>query len=154
MTSKTIIGIDPGAGGALAFITSDGRAVTHTTESTLPIEAVRDAICGRDPEDVVAYVEELSGFQKGRTAMLGAQVGVMMRNFGQWEGILAALNIRTILVKPKSWQAGISGASVKEYADKKRALKAEAVRRFPSMKPTLKTCDALLIADFGRRAES
>jgi hypothetical protein len=154
MTRKRIIGIDPGAGGALAYILPDGRAVTHVTERTLPIEAIRDAICGCDIQDVVAYIEELSGFQRGRFAMRGAQVGVMMRNFGQWEGILAALNIRTILVKPKTWQAGISGVSAcKEYKDKKDALKAEAVRRFPLLKPTLKNCDALLIADYGRRVE-
>jgi len=154
MTTKTIIGIDPGAGGALAFITPDGRAVVHKTKTTLPLEAIQDALCGRDRSQVIAYIEELTGFQQGRVAMRGAQVAVMMRNLGVWEGILMGMGISHRLVKPQQWQAGISGVKGSEYADKKKALRLEAARRFPSMKPTADTADALLIADFGRRVES
>lgn len=154
MTSKTIIGIDPGMGGGLAFIDPEGKAVVHKTKSTLPIEAIQDAICGRELHNVVAYVEDLTGFQKGRVAMMGAQVGVMMRNLGQWEGLLQGLGVRMQLVKPQQWQAGIPGVRGAEYADKKRALRAEASRRFPRVKATQETADALLIADFGRRVEA
>lgn len=153
MTSKRIIGIDPGVNGALACIYPDGRAVVHKTSNTLPIEAVRDALCGVDPREVVAYVELVGGFIPGRPQP-ASRAGVLMRNLGQWEGILAALNISVRLVRPQLWQAGIPGVKVEGYSDRKRALKAEATRRFPSLTPTLDMSDALLIADFGRRAES
>lgn len=151
MTFTRIIGIDPGAKGALAFLTTDGRAVVHKTSDTLPMEALQDAMAGVSASECVAYLELVGGYIPGRPQP-ASRTGVLMRSLGLWEGLLLASGIRCSLTRPQAWQAGIPGRS-KVYAVNKRALRAEAARRFPRVKVTLDTCDALLIADFGRRVE-
>jgi hypothetical protein len=151
----TIIAIDPGAHGALCFIPArHGQPVIHKTADSSPLEAVRDALAAADgdPTACVAYVEKIGGFIAGKS-LPGSSMFKMGHSAGLWEGMLTALRIRTILVRPQDWQAGITGTTGKKGADRKRALRAEAIRRFPALKPTLDTCDALLIADYGQRAE-
>lgn len=150
-----IIGIDPGAHGALAFITHNGQAITHATATTAPKDALMDAISGVALTDCVAYLERVGGYIAGQK-LPGSAMFKMGYSAGYWEGALAALGVRTILVRPQDWQAGLPNvAGHKEKADRKRALKAEAIRRFPTLSGiTLDTCDALLIADYGRRQET
>jgi hypothetical protein len=148
---KRFIGIDPGLRGALAFMDEEKRLVCWKTETTAPKDAFLDAICGIEARDVVVYIELVGGYiGKPQPA---SRAGKLMRNMGYWEGLCAGMNISIHLVRPQEWQAGISGVAGKKDAERKRALRDEAIRRFPAMKPTLATCDALLIADFGRRVE-
>ena len=149
---KRYIGIDPGAAGGLAFITEDGLVVVHSRKSATPLEAVQDALLGTNPNDCVAYLEQIGGFIAGRP-LPGSSMFKMGHSVGYWEGLLAGLGVRTILVRPQKWQEGIPGATGKKGPDRKRVLRDEAVRRFPAMRPTLLTCDALLIADFARTNE-
>jgi hypothetical protein len=53
------------------------------------------------------------------------------------------------LVRPQEWQQGLSGVGKLKGPARKRALLAEAKRRHPSVKLTLETADAALIADYG-----
>lgn len=149
---KRFIGIDPGVRGALAFMTADQSFVCWKTETTAPKDAMMDALCGVEASEVIVYIELVGGFIPGRPQP-ASRAGKLMRNMGYWEGLCAGLNIQLRLVRPQDWQAGISGVAGKKDAERKRALRDEAIRRFPAMKPTLATCDALLIADFGRRVE-
>ena len=48
-------------------------------------------------------------------------------------------------------QKGIPGLQGVKGADRKRAMKEHASRLYPNSKITLKTADALLIADFGSK---
>jgi hypothetical protein len=152
---KRIIGVDPGKNGALAFVDEAGRVVVHTTDKVAPLDAMRDALAGAGAENqVVAYLELVGGFIPGRPQP-ASRAGVLMRSLGKWEGLLEGLGVRYILVRPQAWQAGLPGvAGEKEYARRKRLLRDEAIRRFPQVKVTLENCDALLIADYGRRAEA
>jgi hypothetical protein len=151
---KRIIGIDPGAKGALAFIDERGNAIVHKSDDTAPRDALLDAIAGVELCECTAYLELVGGFQPGRPQP-ASRAGVLMRSLGKWEGLLEGLGIKYQLVRPQKWQAGIPGvAGVKEYADRKRVLRDEAIRRFPNIKVTLERADALLIADFGRRVEA
>lgn len=152
---KRFIGIDPGVRGALAFMTADQSFVCWKTETTAPKDAMMDALCGVEASEVIVYLELVGGYvNRGPDVpQLASNAGKLMRNMGYWEGLCAGLNIQLRLVRPQDWQAGIAGVSGKEGPERKRALRDEAIRRFPSMKPTLATCDALLIADFGRRVE-
>lgn len=150
--SLTIIAIDPGAHGALCFIQPRSMPVVYKTADTPPLEALRAAIAQADPQDCVAYLERLGGFIAGKH-LPGSSMFKMGHSAGYWEGLLAALRIRTLLVRPQDWQAGIPGTSGTKGADRKRALRAEAIRRFPVLRPTLDTCDALLLADYAYRAE-
>jgi hypothetical protein len=152
LSQLTIIAIDPGAHGALCFIPPRGLPVVHKTDKTPPLEAITDAVCHVDTKDCVAYLEKIGGFIAGKS-LPGSSMFKMGHSAGYWEGLLAALHIRTILVRPQDWQAGISGTTGKKGPERKRALRAEALRRYPAIKVSLDDCDALLIADYGVRAE-
>ena len=151
---KRVIGIDPGAHGALAYVEiSSPLTVVHATAKTPPIEALRAALLTADASECVAYLERVGGFIAGKS-LPGSAMFKMGHSAGYWEGALAALKVRTILVRPQQWQAGIPGVAVaKEKPARKRALRDEALRRFPSLTITLDNCDALLIADYGRTVE-
>lgn len=152
VSQLTIIAIDPGAHGALCFIAPKGLPVIHKTADVPPLEALRDAICHVNTLDCVAYLEKIGGFIAGKS-LPGSSMFKMGHSAGYWEGLLAAFQVRTIMVRPQDWQAGITGTTGKKGPERKRALRGEALRRYPALKPTLDTCDALLIADYGVRAE-
>ena len=148
---KIYIGIDPGASGALVWMDGKGSVIAHKVKDTPPVEAIKDAIGEHDTSDVVAVLEQVGGFMGGKdNKFLGSAMAKLGRSFGYWEGALAMAGVRCELVTPQRWQAGISGTSGKKGAERKRALRAEAIRRFPTVKVTMDNCDALLIADYCR----
>lgn len=143
--STRIIAIDPGAGGALAF--AHGLSVVvHLTKKTPQLDAVEDALTGA--ERVVAYVEQVQG-HIGKPQP-GSAMFKFGQSFGYWLGLLAAFHVRTVLVRPQTWQKGLIGSTLKG-ADRKRALRDEAARRFPQVKVTLDNADALLLLDYAQR---
>jgi len=78
-------------------------------------------------------------------------------SFGVWVGILAALEIPYQLVSPQTWKAALMKDSPKE----KDASRIVADRLFPGQRenwwPLKKhhgRCDALLLAEYGRRISS
>lgn len=147
------IGIDPGAHGALVWMDERGSIIIHKTADTPPIEGLRDSLAGLEHgEKVVAVMELVGGFIAGKF-LPGSSMFKMGKSAGYWEGALAALGVRTLIVRPQEWQAGIPGLTGTKGADRKRALRAEAIRRFPTIKVTLDNCDALLLADYCRRLE-
>jgi hypothetical protein len=156
MTIPTsIIGIDPGAHGAMVF-----------GNPSLGADPLIETLHGKDAYDVlerfrflaadhqwqlVAYLEKVGGFT-GRP-----QPGSAMFKFGEGsgylKGCLRALGVRVILVPPQTWQKGLMGLTGKKGPDRKRALRDEAQRRFPAIKCTLDNADALLIWDYAVRQE-
>lgn len=151
---KIIIGIDPGASGSIAWINERGDIKTRSVKKESPLEALKEALndAGNDP--AVAFLERLTGFIAIPGGKGGPNPSTMFKmgvSAGYWEGLLAGLGVKTILVRPQEWQTGIAGAAAKKGPERKRALKAEAVRRFPKEKITLLTCDAMLIAEYGAR---
>lgn len=149
-TRPLIIGVDPGASGGFAEIWPDGKVCA------CPMFDEPDMVdyfkCLTEFNVPVAYVELVGGFVKGNPAP-----GYSMFNFGSGygfiRGVLAALRIKTVLVRPQTWAKGVPGAAGLKGPDRKRALKEEAARLFPQIKVTLSTADALLIADYGRKHE-
>lgn len=113
-----IIGIDPGLSGGLAFYNPDNLIVYATPVNELSfikagkkrkrnemdVEAVRELIVQYDGTQFnieCAYLEHVS-------AMPGQGVTGVFRfgqNFGQWQGILGGLGIRTVLIRPQTWKA-------------------------------------------------
>ena len=157
MSDTIIIGIDPGASGGIAIIYPDQKvhALGMPDDADL-LDVISNTaqLATTEGARVVAYLELVGGYIAGNPAP-----GSAMFNFGSgWgyiRGLLAAYRIRTELVRPQQWQAGIPG--VKGAADKtarKRSLKEHAARLHPTVKVTLKTADALLLADYGRRKEA
>lgn len=150
--SIIILGIDPGASGGYAEIHPNGGVVTHgpMDDSDLP-EYVENLVIQSRLAGVAltAYLELVGGF-------IGKpQPGSSMFKFGNGygfiRGVLAANYVRTELVRPQDWQKGIPGVQGTKGPDRKRALKEHAARLYPALKVTLKTADALLIAEYGKR---
>ena len=148
----TTIGIDPGASGALAALI-DGKPVIYKFKEDDPCECITDVIGMTEDHaaGVVAYVEEVGGYV-GKPQP-GSAMFKFGRSFGYVLGLLRGMNVRTVLVRPQTWQKGLSGMASLKGPDRKRALRDEAARRFPGVKVTLDNCDALLIAEYGQRQE-
>jgi hypothetical protein len=152
-----IMAIDPGASGGIACIYPSG----DVTAIAMPDDGdLRDEIAAfveqahAENETPVAYMELVGGFIAGNR-LPGSAMFNFGSGYGYMRGLLAMARIETRLVRPQEWQTGIPGVrGQREKAIRKRALKEHAARLFPHLKVTLKTADALCIADFARRAEA
>lgn len=146
----TIIAIDPGASGAVAWRHTSGEI---GSESTMRLVSLPDLI--RDLRDMtghsVAYIEQVGGFI-GKPQP-GSAMFKFGQNYGRWLGILETLEIRTVLVRPQTWQKTIGLGSTLKGPDRKRALRDVAKRLYPQHGVTLANCDALLILEHAIQAE-
>ena len=138
-----VIAIDPGIGGGSAYFDSLGQMVLRkfTTEAELT-----DLIQGLD-NDVVAVVEDVPKFVSSATSSSSSfKLGY---NYGYYIGALRTRRIQVNLVKPQVWQKGLVGLRPKMgYTARKRTLKDNACRLFPSLKITHAVADAVLILNW------
>jgi len=150
-----IIAIDPGASGGFAIQHPGGAIEVHAMpESDVDtldlLRSTRQKAIAEGAE-ICAVMEQVGGF----VAAGGGQPGSRMFNFGEGfgflRGALLALGIPLRMVQPKAWQKGLCLGAPVDKSARKRALKSKAVEMFPHLKPTLKTCDALLILDWANR---
>jgi hypothetical protein len=149
--SGYMIGIDCGKSG--------GFAVSHNGIHCAPIPAtdgdwvdtLREHRLIASGENLcpVAYVEEVPSFcgkmiPSSRSFVLGKHYGFTL-------GALQALGYEVRLVRPQAWQKAVGMARTKGMGQTawKNKLKGEAQRRFPDLKITLKTSDALLVLAHG-----
>ncbi len=142
------IAIDPGAGGGLAW-NKDGQMGACPMPDALPElhEFLRLLITGA--HSPTAYVEKVPKFV-GR-AIPSSTTAVLFYNYGFCEGVLTALGVRIVQVQPHDWQKHFRLGTKKDCASTtvwKNKLKSESMRRFPQLKVTLATADALLILDY------
>jgi crossover junction endodeoxyribonuclease RuvC len=148
---KTFIAIDPGASGGIA-VSRNGGTECHSMPETQGdlLAFLRDIKRAADVEghEVVCVLEEVSGF--AGKAQPGSAMFRFGEHFGFVKGVVQALDVRLILVRPQAWQKGFGLGTASACSSKtewKNKLKAEAQRRFPQLNVTLKTADALLILD-------
>jgi hypothetical protein len=147
------LGIDPGIGGGCAVVASDGpqqprpEAQPWTTEGD-----ARDALAGllESGNRVLAVLEEVHSFPKEgirSTFTFGT-------NYGFWRGLLSGLRIPYTLARPRDWQKalGLLTTKAEDRKHRKNRLKEAAQRLFPTIYVTLKTADALLLAELCRRS--
>jgi crossover junction endodeoxyribonuclease RuvC len=148
---KCVIAIDPGVSGGVAVF-AFAKTVCHPMPATQGdvLELIRDIKRTADVEgvDCECVLEEVNGFA-GK-----AQPGSAMFKFGEGygfiKGVVQALGIKLVLVRPQVWQRAFGLGTASRCASKtewKNKLKAEAQRRFPHLSVTLATADALLILD-------
>ena len=98
--------------------------------------------------EVVCVLEQVGGF--AGKAQPGSAMFRFGEHFGFIKGIIQALEVRLVLVRPQVWQKGFGLGTASACASKtiwKNKLKAEAQRRYPHLNVTLKTADALLILE-------
>lgn len=143
MRPKAWIGIDPGKSGAAALIFEDGEIVADWPGDAT---GAADLLTSWRLEFQVVLVA-----LERVHAMPGQGVKSMFtfgQNFGQWEGILAALSLPCLQPTPQEWQKGLVKAS--DGADTKTRALTVARRLFPDADLNLKKhhgrADALLLA--------
>lgn len=145
---KTIIGIDPGVNGGIAWI-QDGKPCVEKMPDTLMDlwELLRDIQCAKvifpNVADCKAYIECVhSSPQMGvKSAFTFGQ------GYGRLEMALTAAGIPFERVRPQEWQKAMGCLSKGD----KNVTKRKAQELFPSLKITHATADALLIAEYLRR---
>lgn len=147
----TIVGIDPGVGGGLAFLNVATREVVavkmpdtdHELLNLLRIHKGRNG-------STHAYLEAVHAMPP---TIKGRKVGGTVGNFklGQQDGrlcmALTAAGIPYDRVAPVKWQTALQ---CRTGGDKKIS-KARAAELFPQLAVTHAIADALLIAEYGRR---
>lgn len=177
----TVIACDPGASGAIAWKHPNEKAQATIMPATRgdAITTIRELLfvsvfkgTSADAQDPVAYIEKVAAFIPDGG---GSQMFEFGRNVERVGCILETLGARLIEVRPVEWQAYFSfgkvgtikvtkdmdagqkkkvkAANAKLKTEWKNKLKAEAQRRFPHLKVTLKTADALLLLDAALRME-
>jgi Holliday junction resolvasome RuvABC endonuclease subunit len=142
---KTILGIDPGKNGAIAWI-CDGKACVEKMPDTLQdlwelIRDIRRGFPNNRDIDYHAYLEQVSS---------SPQMGVVSafsfgNGFGHLEMALTAAGIPFTRVRPQVWQKALGCLTKGD----KNITKRKAQELFPSIKATHATADALLIAQYG-----
>lgn len=146
-----IIGIDPGLNGGICVFGCECRngSIAAPFSSMADIGMLLDTLReGKRFNEIHAYVEEPPVFFKGAGGGLASQAK-LHRNFGEYLGILMGLGISFETVSPQKWQKGLPSLTKLAGKERKKALHNIAVQRFPYLKPTMKTCDAILIAEYG-----
>lgn len=145
-----VIAIDPGLSGGIAVHRAGEPVAAHAmppTEADV-LHLLRELT--PEPAQSVAFVELVGGFV-GK-AQPGARAFTFGRGFGFLLGVLQERAVRVELVLPRKWQKHFSlgtASACASPAEWKRKLRTEAQRRYPALKVTLSTSDALLLLDFG-----
>jgi hypothetical protein len=142
--TKTILGIDPGASGGLAWAVN-GKLATCAMPETVHdlVETIRSLLVDGDVE---VHLEEVGGYISG-AGMPGSSAFNFGRGFGEIIGVVAALELPLKLVRPQKWQKalGLGNSVGMTKTQWKNKLKARAQQLYPSEKITLSTADAVLI---------
>ena len=138
---KRLLAIDPGAKGGLAFIDSDGivQAEKMPEGMTAQVDRLRELkfYIGLD----AAVMEKVGFHVAGNAASSSAKFA---RHCGHLEAALYTLGIPYDEVLPTKWMKSM-GALPKDKKQRKNAIKETMARRYPHLKVTLDTADALAI---------
>jgi crossover junction endodeoxyribonuclease RuvC len=152
-----IIGIDPGAHGAIALL-EDGRLRSvvampaSTVRSKARVDAARLAGVIRDlaPIDVAVCEEVASMPRQGVASMFafGMAYGVVL-------GVLGALSVPLVLVTPATWKGALRVAATKgEARGRASQLLPEGARLWPLAKDDGKAEAALIALWYAMKSQN
>lgn len=154
---NTTVAIDPGLSGGIA-VCRNGVTECHGMPETQGdfLALLREVKRAADIEghSLRCVLEEVSGF--AGKAQPGSAMFRFGEHFGFVKGVVQALEVRLVLVRPQIWQKGFglgTASACRSKSEWKNKLKAEAQRRFPHLAVTLKTTDALLILEYALQKE-
>jgi Holliday junction resolvasome RuvABC endonuclease subunit len=138
----SIIGIDPGVSGGMAFSIVGKHIETFPFEKATEADVV-DWIKYREYDGTHAFIERVSS---------SPQMGVVSaftfgKSYGFLRGILTGLGIPYEEVTPATWQKAMGCLTKGD----KNVSKARCQQLFPQVKATHAIADAVLIAEYGRR---
>lgn len=140
---KTIIGIDPGASGGIAWITDGNPCVEKMPDTLQDLWELIENITGALPHKCKAYLEQVHSMP-GQGVASSFKFG---QGYGSLEMALTAAGIPFERVTPQKWQKSMGCLTKGD----KNVSKRKAQELFPQLKITHATADALLIAEYGRR---
>jgi hypothetical protein len=154
------IAIDPGVNGGIAWDTAQLASCmgmpgsdTETAEEIQRLAEMDDVLLRIRP-GIKCIIEDVPKFV-GR-ALPGSTIFPLAFNCGLVRGIAVSLRMPVILVRPQDWQKhfrlGTKGDTT-GTTEWKNKLKAEAQRRYPHLKVTLKTADALLLLAYAQEKQ-
>ena len=143
------IGIDPGKGGGIAVIAKDGVEVKKFPESIHDMSLMFALMVGNTPADQVLVMLEKVWARPhdGRSSVF-----TFAQNYGRWECIIATHEITPHYVTPQVWMKAIGCPPKLKKQVRKNYLKQLSKEKYPEIakKLTLKTADAMLIADYAK----
>lgn len=154
--NKTIVAIDPGKKGGIAWQPSGGLPACMAmpeTEGDILGELRNIFHMAPEADQKIAFIENVGGFTGGK-GQPGSGMFKFGRNFGFCLGVLQAIGFQVHLVQPAAWQKPLGiGTAVSSGSKKiwKNKLKAKAQQLYPNQNVTLSTADALLILEHGRK---
>ena len=136
---KVVMAIDPGASGGLAWVDGDGvvQAEAMPHGMTAIVDRLRELVVAMP--GVVAVLEKVGHWMPGDHPNAATKFA---RHCGQIEAALYALGIPFDEVAPGVWMKSL-GALPKVKADRKRMIRELMARRYPHLRVTLDTADAL-----------
>lgn len=148
--NNLFIGIDPGVNGGVGIIrTLDGVEEYDAFRCPkTPDEMFKelDSYILDSPDIVTLYIEFVHSFP-GQGVVSTFTFG---QNYGQWQGIIASLGVKSISVTPQSWIGFYNIKKGLTRKDRKRKLLGLSREIFPNTKITFNISDALLIANYGK----
>ena len=142
MNDKPIIAIDPGASGGFAWIDRDGLVSAEPMPDGMT--AICDRLRGLACISRHAVVEKVGGYMPGNS---GPAAATFARHCGHIEAALYCHCVATEQVTPQKWMKAL-GTWPKDKAERKHAIRDAMQRRYPHLKVTLKTADALGILTY------
>lgn len=154
MSNRNFIAIDPGVSGGIAYSDTDGSTHALSMPDTLhDLDIQLGILCqhkrGFGCAWTTVFLEELPKFA-GK--MSGSSMATMFRNYGRIEGMLAAYGAKIEYLPPRKWQQALGLGTKATHGNRWKAhLKGRAQALFPQLTVTLKTADALLILEAGKK---
>ena len=136
------IGIDPGINGGVAIIENGHIDVTACPDT---VKDMADYIKNAkwDCINMFCIIERVHSMP-GQGVASTFKFGM---NYGQWLGILASQGVPYKEVTPQMWMKSY-GSLPKDKKARKTRLKHLAQSLYPNVKVTLKTADAILLANY------
>lgn len=134
-----VLAIDPGANGGLAWIDRDGIVQAERMPDGMTAQLDRIGSLRYDDGATTAVLEKVGFHREGNSASASAKFA---RHCGHLEAALYCARYSTEEVAPGVWQRSM-GALPKDKAERKRAIREAMQRRYPHLKVTLATADAL-----------
>ena len=143
---RTIIAIDPGANGGVAFY--NDRDGIYRANDLMPLSDLLDDldILFDAGADVIFVVEDVPPFTGNMIP--GSSAFKMGKRYGLVLGIGMGLRIPTYTIKPKKWQKVFDGLGKSKGPDRKKKLKDICKQLHPEIKVTYNTCDAVLLMHY------
>ena len=148
---RTLIAIDPGLSGGIAY--RDAEGVVRTMKMPQTIQELYEGLNGLWTPSAVVLMEKVGKHRLGNSAQSSA---TFAKHVGHLEMALVATRLPTHEVTAAGWMKeivptrpkGVEGAQVRA---RKNYIKDQMQRRHPTLKVTLATADALGMLEYLKR---